>query len=42
MIKVETRNEHNIVVGKPEGKRPLGSPWCRWEVNTTCKTILER
>jgi len=20
-------------VGKPEGKRPLGRPWCRWENN---------
>jgi hypothetical protein len=19
--------------GKPEGKRPLGRPWCRWEDN---------
>jgi hypothetical protein len=29
----ETRNEHNIFVGKPEGKRPLGRPKCRWEDN---------
>jgi hypothetical protein len=21
------------LVGKPEGKRPLGKPRCRWEVN---------
>jgi len=20
-------------LGKPEGKRPLGKPWCRWEDN---------
>ena len=20
-------------MGKPEGKRPLGIPWCRWEDN---------
>jgi hypothetical protein len=20
-----------VLVGKPEGKRPLGKPWCRWE-----------
>jgi len=20
-------------VGKPEGQRPLGRPWCRWEEN---------
>ena len=23
----------NILVGKPEGKRPLGRPRCRWEDN---------
>jgi len=22
-----------VLVGKPEGKRPLGRPRCRWEVN---------
>ena len=21
---------HNVLVGKPEGKRPLGRPRCRW------------
>jgi len=21
----------NILVGIPEGRRPLGRPWCRWE-----------
>jgi hypothetical protein len=25
-----TRNEYNILVGKPEGKRPLESPRRRW------------
>jgi hypothetical protein len=25
------RNAYNILVGKPEGKRPLGSPRHRWE-----------
>jgi hypothetical protein len=30
---VETRNGHNILVGKREGKRPLGRPRCRWEDN---------
>jgi hypothetical protein len=25
------RNAYNILVGKPEGKRPLGRPKCRWE-----------
>jgi hypothetical protein len=23
-----------VLVGKPEGKRPLGRPRCRWEDNT--------
>jgi hypothetical protein len=27
----ETKNSYNILVGKPEGKRPLGGPRCRWE-----------
>jgi len=26
-------NAYRILVGKPEGKRPLGRPWCRWERN---------
>jgi hypothetical protein len=25
----EKRNVHRILVGKPEGKRPLGGPRCR-------------
>jgi hypothetical protein len=29
----EMRNAHSIVVGKPEGKRPLGRPRRRWEDN---------
>jgi hypothetical protein len=29
----EVRGAHNILVGKPEGKRPLGRPKCRWEDN---------
>jgi hypothetical protein len=24
------RNAHRLLVGKPEGKRPLGRPRCRW------------
>jgi hypothetical protein len=24
------RNTHRILVGKPEGKRPLGRQRCRW------------
>jgi hypothetical protein len=27
------RNKHKILVGKPEGKRPLGRPRRRWEHN---------
>jgi hypothetical protein len=26
----EKRNGHVLLVGKPEGKRPLGRPRCRW------------
>jgi hypothetical protein len=29
----EMRNAYNILVGKPEGKRPLGKPKRRWECN---------
>jgi len=29
----EGRGVHRVLVGKPEGKRPLGRPRCRWEVN---------
>jgi hypothetical protein len=25
---------HMLLVGKPEGKRPLGRPRCRWVDNT--------
>jgi hypothetical protein len=25
------RNVYRVLVGKPEGKRPLGRPRCRWE-----------
>ena len=28
----EERGVHNILVGKPEGKRPLGRPRRRWRV----------
>jgi hypothetical protein len=27
------RNAYRILAGKPEGKRPLGRPRCRWEDN---------
>jgi hypothetical protein len=29
----ETRNAYRILVGKPEGKRRLGRPRCRWVDN---------
>ena len=29
----EGRGVHRVLVGKPEGKRPLGSPRLRWEDN---------
>jgi hypothetical protein len=31
--KGEDRGVHRVLVGKPEGKRPLGRPRCRWEDN---------
>jgi hypothetical protein len=30
----EKRNAYRLLVGKPERKRPLGRPRCRWEDNT--------
>jgi hypothetical protein len=29
----DERVVHRVLVGKPEGKRPLGRPRCRWEYN---------
>jgi hypothetical protein len=29
----EDRGVHGVLVGKPEGKRPLGRPRCRWADN---------
>jgi hypothetical protein len=29
----EGRGMYRVLVGKPEGKRPLGRPRCRWEDN---------
>jgi hypothetical protein len=31
--RVEKRNVYRFSVGKPEGRRLLGSPRCRWEDN---------
>jgi hypothetical protein len=30
----EMRNTYRLLVGKPEGKRPLGRPRCRWVDNS--------
>jgi hypothetical protein len=27
----QERGVYSDLVGKPEGKRPLWKPWCRWE-----------
>jgi len=29
----EGRGVYRVLVGKPEGKKPLGRPRCRWEDN---------
>jgi hypothetical protein len=29
----EGRGVYRVLVGKPERKRSLGRPWCRWEDN---------
>jgi hypothetical protein len=29
----EVRNAYKILVGKPEGKKPLGRHRCRWKAN---------
>ena len=29
----EGRGVHRVLVGKPDGKRPLGRPRCRWKDN---------
>jgi hypothetical protein len=31
----EKRKSYSVLVGKPEGKRPLGRPRRRWEDNIT-------
>jgi hypothetical protein len=36
----EKRNAYRILVGEPDGKRPLGRPWRMWVDDT--KWILER
>jgi hypothetical protein len=29
----EKKNAYRVLVGKPEGKRPIGTPTFRWENN---------
>jgi len=29
----EKRGFYRVLAGKPEGKRPFGRPWLRWEYN---------
>jgi hypothetical protein len=36
----ENRNVYRLLVGKPEGKRPLGRPRCRW-INNIKMDILD-
>jgi len=36
----EERGAYRVLVGKPEGKRPLGIPWRRW-VNNIRKDLQE-
>jgi hypothetical protein len=37
----ERRSVYRILVGKPEGKRPLGRPRCRWEDNIKLDLVNE-
>jgi hypothetical protein len=30
---VEGRGAYRVLVGRPEGRRPLGRPRCRWKDN---------
>jgi hypothetical protein len=38
---MEEWNAYGILVGKPEGKRPLGRPECRLVNNTVRSTVEE-
>jgi hypothetical protein len=38
-LKGEKRNAYRILVGNPEGKRPLGRPRRRWEDNINYREI---
>jgi len=36
----ERRGVYRVLMGKPEGRKPLGKPRCRWE--STIKIIFEK
>jgi hypothetical protein len=36
------RNACNILVGKPERKRPPGRPRCRWEDNVRIRACIQK
>ena len=38
----EGRGVHRVLVGKPEGKRPLGTPRRRWEINIILRWIFRK
>jgi hypothetical protein len=38
----EMKNAYRILVGKPEGKRPLGRPRLRWEYNIKIDCLMIR
>jgi hypothetical protein len=37
----EMRGAYRVLVRKPEGKRPLVKPKCRWEDNSTSKMDIQ-
>jgi hypothetical protein len=36
---VKRKSAYRVSVGKPEGKRPLGRPRCRWEDNIKLQAV---
>jgi hypothetical protein len=36
----QKRNGYNILVGKPERKRPLGRPRCRWQEGKLVRVLI--
>ena len=37
----EGRGVHRVLVGKPEGRRPLGRHWRRWEDNIKMREVFD-